>query len=149
LAILDRHVWSGHATAGEAVAPKMDASPEAARRVPILAAARISELRANLPSKTFATLIEECLLDMDHRLPALRRALLAGAPAAITAHAHALVGMAAGYGMAAMEARLRSIMTAVRTGDMMPLGLAAVEALETDFTEASNTLREMLRHEVA
>jgi signal transduction histidine kinase/CheY-like chemotaxis protein len=123
-------------------------APSSGRRVPILAAERINELRANLPPETFTHLIEECLVDMDHRLPALRRALVAGVPGAVTAHAHALVGMAAGYGMAAMEARLRTIMTAARAGDLAPLGPDVVPALELDFAEAAATLREMLRSEV-
>jgi HPt (histidine-containing phosphotransfer) domain-containing protein len=154
---VDKHVWS--VDPSEASMPEEDdgglewaaterSYPVRPNPVPVVAVARINELRNNLPAETFANLIEECLLDMDHRLPALRRALVAGAPGAITAHAHALVGMAAGYGMAAMEARLRTIMSAVREGDMAQLGSASIAALETDFTEAAKTLREMLRREV-
>src|SRR6202012_6017529 len=104
---------------------------------PVLAAARIDELRANLSPETFANLMNECLADMEHRFPALRRALVAHAPGAVTAHAHALVGMAAGYGMAALEARLRTIMAAARDGDLSPLGPTIVAAVEADFTEAA------------
>ena len=116
--------------------------------MPVLAAGRIDELRTNLSPETFASLVEECLVDMDHRLPALCRALAAGALGAIVAHAHALVGMAAGYGMAAMEVRLRAIMAAARDGDLTPLGPAVVAALEADFAEAARTLRELLRKEL-
>jgi hypothetical protein len=77
----------------------------------------------------------------------LRRALTAGAPGAVSAHAHALVGVAAGYGMAALEARLRAIMTAARAGDLTPLGPSVVTALEIEFAEAARTLRAMLRQE--
>ena len=163
---LDRLVWSSDpagesAPSLEAIAQRLYPSaaggslgtpersvPEGSRTVPILAADRIDELRSNLPPETFANLVEECLVDMDHRLPALRRALVAGAPGAAAAHAHALVGMAAGYGMAAMEARLRTIMAVARAGDMAPLGPATISALETDFAETASTLRTMLRREV-
>jgi hypothetical protein len=56
--------------------------------------------------------------------------------------------MATGYGMAAVEARLRSIMAAARDGDMRPLGPTIVADLESDFAEASRTLRDLLRSEV-
>jgi HPt (histidine-containing phosphotransfer) domain-containing protein len=151
LQALSGHVWS--AGRGGASPPQAGRVPPAEaddpRLVPVLATERINELRANLPPDTFANLIEECLVDMDHRLPALRRALTAGAPAAITAQAHALVGMAAGYGMAAVEARLRTIMAAARDGDMAPLGPAIIAELEADFAETAKTLRRALRTEVA
>jgi signal transduction histidine kinase/ActR/RegA family two-component response regulator len=159
LATLDMHVWSPPVAAAKPVAleaaiegygtsrPK-GPGPKEAMIMPILAADRINDLRTNLPTGTFATLIEECLVDMDHRLPALRRALAAGAPAAVTAQAHALVGMAAGYGMAAMEARLRTIMAAARDGNIAPHGQTMIAALESDFTEAAKALRQMLRSEV-
>jgi HPt (histidine-containing phosphotransfer) domain-containing protein len=109
---------------------------------------RISELRTNLAPATFVKLMDECLVDMDHRLPALRRALVAGTPGAITAHAHAMVGMAAGYGMAALESRLHQIMDAARTGDLSALGRGIVAALEKDFEQAARSLRDMLRTEL-
>ena len=159
LDVLDRHVWSAKmartltgaspgAPARPATARPVPSRPGGSRAVPILAADRIDELRGNLPTDTFTNLIEDCLVDMDHRLPALHRALAAGAPAAVTAHAHALVGMAAGYGMAAMEARLRTIMAAARKGDIASLGPAVREALASDFTETARTFREMVRSEV-
>ena len=75
----------------------------------VLSHTRIRELRANLPPETFVSLVEECLSDLDHRLPALRRAVASGNTGAITAHAHAMVGMAANHGMAALETRLSTI----------------------------------------
>ena len=114
----------------------------------VLSAERINELRTNLAPATFVRLMEECLVDMDHRLPALRRALVAGSPGAVTAHAHAMVGMAAGYGMAALEDRLRQVMDAARIGDLSPLGPGIVAALEKDFERAAKGLRDMLRTEL-
>jgi signal transduction histidine kinase/ActR/RegA family two-component response regulator len=164
LAALDRHVWSAHPLAARAADAWESAvygatvrlgmsnpegpNPGMPRIVPILTSARIGELRTNLPPETFASLIEECLIDIGHRLPALRRALTADAPGAVTVHAHALVGIAAGYGMAAMEARLRTIMAAARDGDLASLGPTIIIDLESDFEEAARSLREILGGEV-
>jgi signal transduction histidine kinase/CheY-like chemotaxis protein len=154
LGALDRFVWSAPMET-VAAPPPADSGPAASAKpgqsgaMPVLATERIDELQTNLPPETFAGLVEACLVDMDHRLPALRRALAAGAPGAVAAHAHALVGMAAGYGMAALEVRLRAIMAAARTGDLAPLGPAVAAELESDFTEAARTLREMLRKAAA
>ncbi len=125
-------------------APPLDAPPLDAR---VLNTGRIEDLRGNLPAGTFAALIEECLSDMDHRLPALRRALAAGAPGAVSAHAHALLGMAAGYGMASLEARLRDIVAAARQGDLTVLGTSAAAAVQADFTEAARALQTLCRNE--
>jgi CheY-like chemotaxis protein len=109
----------------------------------VLSHARIRELRATLPPKTVVALIEDCLTDLDHRMPALRRAVTTANPAAITAHAQAMAGMAAGYGMAALETRLHMILAAVREGDMMTLTSTAVAAVEADLTEAARLLRDV------
>ena len=77
--------------------------------IPILSAERVDELRSNLPREELVEMVEECISDMFHRLPALRRSLAAGSSGAITAQAHAMVGMAGGYGMAVLEARLRAM----------------------------------------
>lgn len=153
LDVLERHVWSAHADAAALASTTEDSdrpawsTPKDPATVPVLDINRINELRTNLPPGTFTNLVEECLVDMEHRLPALRRALAARAPGATTAHAHALVGMAAGYGMAALEARLRTIMAAARRGDLTPLGPTIIAALEADLIEAARTLREMLGKE--
>jgi CheY-like chemotaxis protein len=146
---LRTHVWG---------APKRDVTPAEPAEVSVkprahdpwavLALARISELRTNLAPETFITLVEECIADLDHRLPALRRAIAAGNPSAITAHALAMVGMAAGYGMAALETRLRMILAAARDGDSITLSAAVVAEVEADLAEAARMLREILRTEV-
>jgi CheY-like chemotaxis protein len=137
-------VWSslpaGSASAALAVPP---AKRENHDPWAVLSHARIRELRATLPPETVVALIEDCLTDLDHRLPALRRAVTTANPAAITAHAQAMAGMAAGYGMAALETRLRMILAAVREGDMMTLTPAAVAAVEADLTEAARLLRDV------
>ena len=47
--------------------------PETEEGIPILSAERIAELRANIPSEDLLDMVEECISDLFHRLPALRR----------------------------------------------------------------------------
>jgi signal transduction histidine kinase/CheY-like chemotaxis protein len=142
--VIRTHVWSARRDGApfnvQAVLPS---ALEPDGLVPVLSADRVNELRDNLPPEKFAELLEECLTDMDHRLPALRRALTVGGSGAIAAHAHALVGMAAGYGMAALEVRLRAILTAASEGDMTPLDLSVIRDLDADFANAARQLREL------
>ena len=144
LGVLHRYVWSRHPGEAEPAAAEEDGVAESQAVVHVLASGRIEELRTNLPPQTFANLVEECLIDMDNRLPALRRALTADAPAAVNVHAHAMVGMAAGYGMAALEIRLRSIMDAAAGNNLAALGPSIVAGLETDFNAAGQALRRLL-----
>jgi hypothetical protein len=58
-----------------------------------------------------------------------------------------MISMAATYGMTALEARLRAIVNAAREGDLTPLGTSVVADLDSDYEEASRTLRDMLRTE--
>jgi CheY-like chemotaxis protein len=113
--------------------------------VPILAADRIAELQANIPPEDLLDMVEECISDLFHRLPALRRSLAASAPGAISAQAHAMVGMAGGYGMAVLEARLRAVLTAVRARRMDTIDGAAT-VIEADLTRAAAALRRTLRY---
>ena len=154
LAVLDKYVWARHAAGGgfggteRATAMLEKPAAIAAGVWPILVSERINELRVSLPPETFAHLIEQCVADMEARLPALLHAVASGTPTAITAHAHALVGMAANYGMAAIEARLRLIMAAACESGVVPPGPAVAE-LEADFADTARTLRNMVRSEVA
>ncbi len=58
---------------------------------------------ATLPADTLAGLVEECLVDLTERLGSAAGACPAGRGGAIFAQAHAMAGMAAEYGMAALE----------------------------------------------
>ena len=60
--------------------------------------------------------MEQCVVDMEERVPGLSAALPDNAPAVRMA-AHALAGMAGRYGMAAVEGRMREILRAVDGGD--------------------------------
>lgn len=53
----------------------------------------------------------------------------------------------AGYGMAALETRLRMILAAVHAGDMMALTPASVAAVEVDLAEAARLLRDAVSME--
>ncbi len=149
LETLRTYVWAKPGPdAGAAVTAELAAKPRQDDPWAVLSLARVRELRTNLPPETFINLVEECIADLDHRLPALRRAIAAGNPGAITAHAHAMVGMAAGYGMAALETRLRMILAAARDGDTITLSAAVVSEIEADLAEAARMLREISQTEV-
>ena len=145
---LREHVWAAPRRDAPATPPaEISPRPRAHDPWAVLSLSRIRELRTNLPPETFINLVEECIADLDHRLPALRRAIATGSPGAITAHAHAMVGMAGGYGMAALETRLRMILAAVRDGDSLTLSAAVAGEVEADLAEAARMLREISRAE--
>ncbi len=133
---LAMHVWCGipERPAGQA------APSQWAELGPVLADDRVGELRRSLPADMLGGMVEECLVDLHARLRALRRALAAGGREEVVAQAHAMVGMAAGYGMAALEARLRALMQAARRGDNMTATTLA-DVLDTDLTRAAAALR--------
>jgi CheY-like chemotaxis protein/PAS domain-containing protein len=145
MGILKDQVWARSATAGQAATTNREHGWQPAP--PALSIARINGLRATLPGATLVNAVEDCLVDLERRLPALRRSLNARAPAAIIAHAQVMISMAATYGMTALEARLRAIVNAAREGDLTPLGTSVVADLDSDYEEASRTLRDMLRTE--
>jgi signal transduction histidine kinase/CheY-like chemotaxis protein len=136
-------VWRGvperHAAARVAAAPVV--------QTPVLSAERIGELRSSLPGDMLGGMVEECLIDLQARLPALRRAMESGNGEDVASQAHAMVGMAAGYGMAALEARLRALMLAARGSDSArAAGLAA--ELDIELSMAADALREALAIEM-
>jgi CheY-like chemotaxis protein len=139
--VISRHVWWPN-PAASTFSTHQVAEPQGS--MPVLSATRLHELRDNLPSAKFAELLNECLAEMDDRMPALRRALTAGRTDAVAAQAHALVGMAASHGMAALEVRLRTVLNATRGVGTNVLDLSLMQRLETDFQEAAVQLRDWL-----
>ena len=109
----------------------------------VLSAERVGELRRSLPGDMLGGMVEECLIELNARLPALRRALASGNGEEVVAQAHAMVGMAAGYGMSALEARLRTLMQAARGSDTATAA-ALADALDSELTRAAEALREAL-----
>ena len=159
LDVLHDQVWSGQRISGTAPptivsvlaqgqANRLDRLDRDAVH-PILAAERISDLRSNLPAQAFATLVDACLVDLDCRLRDLSRAIAAGSIGAIIDHSHAMVGMASGYGMASLEASLRALMVAARTGDIPMLGPEALWQVESDLAMATRAFHEMLQDAAA
>ena len=142
VAALVRHVWRGRPVRPVALQPVVPL-PTA----PVLAADRIRELRSHLPPDALRSMVQECLVDLQTRLPALRHALQMGDSAATASQAHAMVGMAAGYGMAALEARLRALMTAAR-GPHQAAAAELLEQLEADLAQSARALREALQIEM-
>ncbi len=97
-------------------------APAAAAPVPVpvpglLDAARLEELRRDLPAAVLGTLCRQCLDDMDQRLTALRSALARADPAEVEHEAHALAGMAGSYGLAQVERGARATLAAARRQD--------------------------------
>jgi signal transduction histidine kinase len=138
-----RYAWPyRHARLPVTVASAPDEPPA----LPVLSSARLNELRATLPAETLANLVEDCLLEMSEHLTLLLEAVRAQAVDEIIVHAHAMVGMAAGYGMAALETRLRTLLQTARQTPQSASVLT--EALEVELFRAATALRETLQIEL-
>lgn len=114
---------------------------------PLLSSERIAELRHSLPGDMLGGMVAECLVDLHARVPGLRQAVEAGDSAGVVSQAHAMLGMAAGYGMSALESRLRALMVAARETDRARAGAVAA-ALDADLAMAAEALREALAIEM-
>jgi signal transduction histidine kinase/CheY-like chemotaxis protein len=136
------YVWP-HREGGGRFSP----AGEIASRAPlsVLSAARLGGLRAILSASILQGLVEECLVDLSDRLRALREALRRADRDAVIAQAHAMAGMAAEYGMATLESRLRAMMQIARDDLLSAATLA--EALEADLARAARALRDALQIE--
>ncbi len=121
------------------VLPARPADRSAADRPP-LDADRLGHLRENLSPATLARLVEECLVDLRLRVPALRHAIAGLRPGPIEEVAHAMAGVAASYGLAALEERLRQVILAARTGDAASAAGAA-DAIEAELARAGQAIR--------
>ena len=132
-----QHVWPHRSDQLSIAAPEAPGDPA----VPaILSAARLNQLRATLPANTLANLVEECLFDLSKRLILLLEAVRQQAPEQIVAHAHAMAGMAAEYGMATLEAKLRALMqTMGRTPNSASV---LADGLEVELFRATAAMRE-------
>jgi len=112
----------------------------------ILSSVRLNQLRATLPADTLANLVEECLFDLSKRLTVLLEAVRQQASEQIVAHAHAMAGMSAEYGMGALEVRLRALMR------IMPQAPSSVgvlaDGLETEVVRAAAAMREGFHIEI-
>jgi signal transduction histidine kinase/FixJ family two-component response regulator len=146
-AALLRHVWPGHPAGGvaeRAEATMTEAAMTANDGGAVLAMARVDELRSTLPPEVLLGLVEACLADLEEKMPPFRRALASGDTREIEAQAHTIAGVAAGYGLASLEAKARAIMAAAHAGDTMAFGTAYAEA-SAAFVSGGAALREILQ----
>jgi signal transduction histidine kinase/DNA-binding response OmpR family regulator len=139
---IGEHVWPARSDHSPAQTPPAARPPSSA----ILSAARVEDLRATLPADTLASLVEDCLVDLSERLVFLQAALQQADVEQIGAHAHAMAGMAAEYGMAALEARARVLMQVVR--DDPGSAAAMSDELAAEVSRAGVALREALNIEM-
>ena len=106
----------------------------------LLDAARLAELRRDLPPAVLTTLCRQCLDDMRDRLAALETALAANAAEPVEREAHALAGMASSYGLARIEAQARAILAPAHAGDI-PTARTAARGLADTFDQSQIALR--------
>ncbi|HME25654.1 MAG TPA: PAS-domain containing protein [Acetobacteraceae bacterium] len=137
------HVWPHRPDHLSIAASEVPAEPAIS---PILSPDRLNELGATLPADMLANLVEECLVELSEHLTLLLEAVQEQAADQIVAHAHAMVGMAAEYGMAILETRLRALMQAMR---QTPESAGALtEELEAELFRAATALREAFHIEM-
>jgi signal transduction histidine kinase/DNA-binding response OmpR family regulator len=114
--------------------------------LPILSTARLNELRATLPEDTLANLVEDRLFELSEHLSLLMEAVRQKAADEVVTHAHAMAGMAAEYGMATLEARLRTLLEVVRQTPEAAGPLS--EELEAELFRAATALRQTFHIEL-
>lgn len=143
LGVLGRYVWphrSDHTpadNAGQAAEPVL---------LSVLSPRRLEELQGTLPADTLASLVEDCFVELSERLVALQETVEEGDPQSIIAQAHAMAGIAAEYGLAALEMRLRALLRAA-SGEPGAIGGISDE-LEAEMERAALAMREKLHIEV-
>jgi CheY-like chemotaxis protein len=120
--------------------------PIPAVRSSILSAARLDELRGAISADTLSTLIEDCLADLAERLKSLRQALSRDATEQAVADAHAMAGMAAEYGMAALESLVRMLMQLLAEEPASASAIA--QDLEAEIVRTATAMREALGSEM-
>ncbi len=144
-AALTRFVWFGHPSGGVTTIKR--AIPEPNGIESILALERVAELRTNLPAEVLVNLVDACLADLEERMQPFRRALASGETGEIEFQAHTIAGVAAGYGLAALEAKARTIMTNAKAGDTTGFGTAFAET-EQNLARGGAALRKIVQKPV-
>jgi CheY-like chemotaxis protein len=140
LEMIARQVWPHRARSPAIALGESLADPATSS---VLSAARVNELRISLPAETLANLIEGCLADLSDRFVSLRDAVSQHDSARMLACVHAMAGMSAEYGMAALEARLRALLATSRQ-EPDAGGLRLVDDIEEELSRTAAVLRETL-----
>ena len=99
---------------------------------------RLAELRDGLPPEVLAPLFAQCVTDIRERGAMLERDLAAGEAHRAGAAAHAIAGLAATYGFAGLERRMRRLMRAAQAGDIAQARDAG-DAFDVDLAAAAET----------
>jgi len=107
LATLARH--GGLAPSAETEAGARTAGPGE-----VLCPSRLAELRETLAPDTLARVTEECLTELSFHLARMRAAEPGRDLAEAEAAAHAMAGLAGGYGLAGLERGVRDVLGALR-----------------------------------
>ena len=141
-AALTRYVWPGHPSGGVTTVEPALPDPDAIES--ILSLERVGELRTNLPADVLLNLVDACLTELDGKMPPFRRALAAGLASEIEPQAHAIAGIAASYGLAAVETKARTIMAAAKSGNTANLETAFPD-IEAALARSGNALREIVQ----
>ena len=112
----------------------------------VLSARRLAELRETVAPVTLAEIAAECLSELAVMTARLRQAQSAGDQTAAGNLAHAMAGLAGGYGLAALERRMRAMLSALRAGDLAGAA-AACEGIEAELARSTAGLRAALQIE--
>ncbi len=107
---------------------------------------RLAELRDTLAPATLAKIAEECLSELAEMTARLRQAQTAQDHTAAGSLAHAMAGLAGGYGLAAMERRMRAMLGAFRGGNPAEAA-TALEGIEAELARSAAGLRAALQIE--
>jgi PAS domain-containing protein len=110
-----------------------------ARSIPLVDGSRLYEVLADAPSPGLAEARSLCRAEMLARAPQLREGLRAGDADAVRLHAHALRGLAANFGLAALVPALAAVERAAQAADPAAMA-AALEGFEAEFTLALDQL---------
>ena len=141
--VLAQHAWPGAVRGVQRVQDAPAITSASSADAPILAVARLEELRQHLSPTTLGKLVEDCLLDLQTRLPHLRKAFGDGDVEEIISIAHTMAGVAGSYGMAALDAKMRAVMVAAREQGVEAAATIA-DDVEADLAQAAAALRDFL-----
>jgi two-component system sensor histidine kinase/response regulator len=109
---------------------------------------RLEDLQRGLPAGAFADLVEHCLTDIQGRLLLLRQAMADADVEGVTRAAHALSGVAGGYGLSAIEHRMRRVMQAAGAGDLAAASVA-ISDVDAELERSTVLVRSLLHVQAA
>ena len=109
---------------------------------------RLADLHRGITPAAFASLVEQCLADIHARLALLRDALANTNAGEVMRAAHALSGVAAGYGLVAVEQRMRAVMQAAGAGDLATVA-AELADIDTELERSTTLVRNLLHEQAA